>query len=218
MGNPDEDNTPDHPFISGDKAGNSNNVPKKTSHWLLNSKVCLVIVILLLVIIGLIVALIIVSTSHMPPPCEAETDLMNIVKQLCVNSSDRSSGCHLCPPSWLLHGDQCYYLSDVTDRTWDQSEEQCKMMGSDLLIIKDQDQQEFIQRTLSQRADDRYWIGLHPDEDGWRWVDGEQYNSSLFQIKTQPSGRCVSVTRSYYYQSSCSSAYRWMCIRKAVRI
>ncbi|XP_069837885.1 C-type lectin domain family 7 member A-like [Dendropsophus ebraccatus] len=127
-------------------------------------------------------------------------------------------GCRLCPYGWLLHGDQCYYFSDVRRRTWNQSRDQCKMMGSDLLVIKDKEQQEFIERTLSQRTDDEYWIGLHPDGDGWRWVDGEQYNSSLFQIQTQPSGRCVSVTKSYYYQSSCSSAFRWMCVRKAVRI
>ncbi|XP_069837884.1 C-type lectin domain family 7 member A-like [Dendropsophus ebraccatus] len=158
-----------------------------------------------------------VLLSDVPPLCKAESDLINEVKQLCVISGDRSAGCHLCPPHWLLHGDQCYYLS-VTERRWEQSRDQCKMMGSDLLVIKDKEQQEFIQRTLSQRTGDTYWIGLHPDGDGWRWVDGERYNSSLFQIKTQPSGRCVSMTRSYYYQSSCSSAYRWMCIRKAVRI
>ncbi|XP_075698464.1 killer cell lectin-like receptor subfamily B member 1B allele A [Rhinoderma darwinii] len=92
------------------------------------------------------------------------------------------------------------------------------MMGADLLVIKDQEQQEFILRTIRQRGDDTYWIGLQRDGDGWRWVDGEHYNSSLFQIKTRSLGRCVSMSRSGYYQTSCNSTNRWICLKKAVKI
>ncbi|XP_040291940.1 NKG2-D type II integral membrane protein-like [Bufo bufo] len=91
-------------------------------------------------------------------------------------------------------------------------------MGADLLVIKNQDQQEFIQRDLRQWIENTYWIGLHRDGDGWRWVDGEHYNSSLIQIKTRPSGRCVVMTRSGYYQEDCRSPNRWICLKKAVRI
>ncbi|KAM4031365.1 C-type lectin domain family 7 member A-like [Anomaloglossus baeobatrachus] len=141
-----------------------------------------------------------------------------LYEELCMNKTDRSSGCLLCPYLWHLHGDQCYYYSDVTGRTWSQSREDCKMMGADLLVIKDRKQQEFIQSSLTQRGEDTYWIGLHRDGDVWRWVDGGQYNSSLFQIRTRRSGDCVIMTGSDYYQVTCNSTNRWICVMKAVRI
>ncbi|XP_044155696.1 ring-infected erythrocyte surface antigen-like [Bufo gargarizans] len=58
-------------------------------------------------------------------------------------------------------------------------------MGADLLVIKNQEQQEFIQRNLRQWIEDSYWIGLHHDGDGWRWVDGEHYNSGLMEEETE---------------------------------
>ncbi|XP_069611136.1 CD209 antigen-like protein E [Ranitomeya imitator] len=139
-------------------------------------------------------------------------------KELCPNKSDNSPGCLLCPFEWQLHGDHCYYYSDVPNRTWHQSRDDCKMKGADLLVIKNQEQQEFVERTLKQKLTDVYWIGLYRDGDVWRWVDGEHYSGTLFQIKTQESGGCVSMTKSGYYQISCSSKTRWTCLKKAVRI
>ncbi|XP_075207699.1 killer cell lectin-like receptor subfamily B member 1B allele B [Anomaloglossus baeobatrachus] len=141
-----------------------------------------------------------------------------IRKELCIKTTDTSGGCLLCPYHWRLHGDQCYYYSDITVRNWSQSRDDCKMMGADLLVIKNQKQQEFIQSSLRQQVEDTYWIGLHRDGDVWRWVDGGQYNSSLFEIKTQSLGHCVSMTRSGYYEGNCNSTNRWICVKKAVRI
>ncbi|XP_044153758.1 killer cell lectin-like receptor subfamily B member 1B allele B isoform X3 [Bufo gargarizans] len=149
---------------------------------------------------------------------EALAKHSEILHELCMNSSNLPGGCLLCPNGWILHRDDCYYYSDVTDRTWNQSRDQCEKMGADLLVIKNQEQQEFIRRDLRQRGDDTYWIGLHHDGDGWRWVDGEHYNSGLIQIKTQSSERCVSMTKSDYYQENCRSTNRWICLKKAVRI
>ncbi|XP_069834987.1 killer cell lectin-like receptor subfamily B member 1C isoform X2 [Dendropsophus ebraccatus] len=190
----------------GNRAGN-------TESWTPSWKAVIITVLLgaNIVFIRIIEALV-----YSREQCNAERSTMQ--KDLCTNSSNMSGGCHLCPPDWLLHGDQCYYFSDVTERTWEPSRDQCKMMGSDLLVIKDKEQQEFIERTLSQRADDTYWIGLHHDGDGWRWVDGEQYTSSLIQIKTSSPGSCISVTRSSYYTTKCYSNNRWICAREAVRI
>ncbi|XP_077113153.1 killer cell lectin-like receptor subfamily B member 1C [Ranitomeya variabilis] len=138
--------------------------------------------------------------------------------ELCINRTDISGGCLLCPPDWRLHGDLCYYYSDVTNRTWSQSRDDCKLMGADLLVIKNQEQQEIIQRSIIQQVYDIYWIGLHRDGDVWRWVDGEHYSGSLIQIKTPTSGLCVSMTGSDYYQENCDTRSRWICVKKAVRI
>ncbi|XP_075114177.1 C-type lectin domain family 7 member A-like [Leptodactylus fuscus] len=141
-----------------------------------------------------------------------------LYKDLCQNKTDSPSGCLLCPPHWLLYGDDCYYYSDVSDRTWDQSRDHCKMMGADLVTIKDKEQQEFILSTLRQGKEIAYWIGLHCDGDDWRWADGEPYNSSLFQLKTHSSGHCVSMNKYGYYQVSCKFTSRWICVKKALKI
>ncbi|XP_075114178.1 uncharacterized protein LOC142183131 [Leptodactylus fuscus] len=128
------------------------------------------------------------------------------------------TGCLLCPYGWFLHGDDCYYYSDGSDRTWNQSRDHCKMIGADLVTIKDKEQEEVIQRSIRQRGEVTYWIGLHYDGDDWRWADGEPYNSSLFQIRTRSLGHCVSMTKSDYYQNNCNSENRWICQKKAVKI
>ncbi|XP_040291939.1 asialoglycoprotein receptor 1-like [Bufo bufo] len=92
------------------------------------------------------------------------------------------------------------------------------MMGADLLVIKNQDQQEFIRRDLRQRREDSYWIGLHHDGDGWRWVDGEHYNSSLFKMTAESSEGCVLTKSGQYYQDSCHHTYGWICIKKTLKI
>ncbi|XP_044155967.1 killer cell lectin-like receptor subfamily B member 1C [Bufo gargarizans] len=152
------------------------------------------------------------------PTKQSNAEYKRLRQELCVNNANSASGCLLCPNGWILHGDDCYYYSDVPDRTWDQSRDQCEMMGADLLVIKNQEQKEFIQRDLRQRGEKTYWIGLYHDGDGWRWVDGEHHNSSLIQMQTQSSGRCLSMTRADYYQENCSSTNRWLCLKKAVRI
>ncbi|XP_073537431.1 killer cell lectin-like receptor subfamily B member 1B allele B [Phyllobates terribilis] len=143
-----------------------------------------------------------------------------IMKELCINRTDISGGCLLCPPDWRLHGDHCYYYSDVTERTWNQSRDDCKMMGADLLVIKDQEQQEIIQRSITQQVEKAYWIGLHRDGDVWRWVDGEHYSGSLLgrMLQSQGPGCCVLMTGSDYYQNNCDTARRWICVKEAVRI
>ncbi|XP_044152248.1 killer cell lectin-like receptor subfamily G member 1 isoform X2 [Bufo gargarizans] len=167
------------------------------------------------------------NSSDMPGVCQrlynhhptkqSNTECKELRQELCVNKAESASGCLLCPNGWILHGDDCYYYSDVPYRTWNQSRDQCEKMGADLLVIKNQEQQEFIERNLPLWwIEDTFWIGLHRDGDGWRWVDGEHYNSSL--IQTRPSGRCVLMIRSGYNQEDCSSTYRWICLKKAVRI
>ncbi|KAG8545904.1 hypothetical protein GDO81_020159 [Engystomops pustulosus] len=103
------------------------------------------------------------------------------LKELCLNRTYVSRGCRpLCPDDWIQRGDDCYYYSDDTNTaSWDKSRDHCRTMGADLLVIKTQEQKEFINRTLSRLVDNAYWTGLRGDGSAWRWVDGEQYNSSL---------------------------------------
>ncbi|XP_063819846.1 C-type lectin domain family 7 member A-like [Pseudophryne corroboree] len=157
------------------------------------------------------------KTSEVHEDCSAELCMREVKKQLCGGTTEAAAGCALCPSNWLLYGDNCYYYSHDTRRTWDQSREQCEMMGGHLLVIEDQGQQAFIHRTVTQQAGDKFWIGLHHEGDGWRWVNGRRYNRSLFQLKVI-SGNCVLVQNSGYYSENCNDTHTFICQRKAVKI
>ncbi|XP_077112076.1 killer cell lectin-like receptor subfamily B member 1B allele B [Ranitomeya variabilis] len=186
--------------------------PDKPKIWMPFWKV-VIITVLLGTIIIIIRMIEVFSNQH----TDIEKYRKQIVQELCMDKINSSSGCLLCPPDWRLHGDLCYYYSDVAERTWSQSRDDCKIMGADLLVIKSQEQQETMQRSIRQRGG-TYWIGLHWDGDVWRWVDGEHYSGSLFGITVQSQGRCILMTQSEYYQDNCNTARRWICVKKAVRI
>ncbi|XP_075071241.1 killer cell lectin-like receptor subfamily B member 1B allele B isoform X2 [Mixophyes fleayi] len=130
-----------------------------------------------------------------------------IKKQLCVSPSETQEGCILCPSNWLLYGDNCYYYSDAAQRTWNQSQDHCEMMGAHLLVIEDQEPQ----------TDDMFWIGLYRAGDGWRWVNSRHYDTSLFQLEVN-SGNCALMNKHGYYTGTCNSKNRFICQRKAVKI
>ncbi|XP_069610179.1 killer cell lectin-like receptor subfamily B member 1B allele B isoform X2 [Ranitomeya imitator] len=174
-------------------------------------------VVIVTVLLGTIIIIIRMIEVFSNPHTDIEKYRKQIVKELCTDKTDSSSGCLLCPPDWRLHGDHCYYYSNVTERTWSQSRDDCKMMGADLVFIKSQEQQEIMQRSIRQRGG-TYWIGLYRDGDVWRWVDGEHYSGSLIGITVQSQGRCILMTQSEYYQDNCNTARRWICVKKAVRI
>ncbi|XP_077311750.1 killer cell lectin-like receptor subfamily B member 1B allele B [Lithobates pipiens] len=135
-----------------------------------------------------------------------------------MNLTQSSTGCTVCPDGWLCHRENCYYFSsDGEYRTWKESREVCEEMGADLLVIEDREQQEFINR--SSKANDVFWIGLYRDGDGWRWVDGRLYNTSLFQISGKSSGDCVWWEAGYKYNNDrCQFRYNWICQKRTLKI
>ncbi|XP_036418079.1 uncharacterized protein LOC118801813 [Colossoma macropomum] len=73
-----------------------------------------------------------------------------------------------CPAGWTKFMSSCYYVS-FYERTWDQSRQDCRMKGADLVIINSREEQIFVSglgKTL--------WIGLTDQaiEGHWKWVDG----------------------------------------------
>ncbi|XP_073451689.1 killer cell lectin-like receptor subfamily B member 1B allele B isoform X2 [Aquarana catesbeiana] len=130
-----------------------------------------------------------------------------------------SAGCMVCPSGWLRHGENCYNISSGGEyRTWNESREVCEGMGAHLLVIEDRGQQEFINGSIIQHTDGRFWIGLYRDGDGWRWVDGRLYNTGLFHLSGS-SGDCVWwEADSGYYRDRCQSKHSWICQKRSLKI
>nr|XP_033780993.1 killer cell lectin-like receptor subfamily B member 1B allele C [Geotrypetes seraphini] len=130
-----------------------------------------------------------------------------------ANLSGEGNGTERCPLNWLLHRGKCYYFSKE-ERNWNRSREDCREKDSDLLVIKDQEERDFIK---NRKQNNLHWIGLHILALGssWTWVDGSSFiNGTLFSVSTG-KGRCVSVVNDRYDSDSCNNAANWICQKKA---
>ncbi|XP_053573886.1 hepatic lectin isoform X2 [Bombina bombina] len=98
------------------------------------------------------------------------------------NASKKAS----CESGWSTIGNNCYYFSS-TKSNWMKARAMCMKKNSDLVVINNKEEQDFISgRTSSMR----YWIGLSDldDEGVWTWVDGTDYEKSFkFWKKGEPN-------------------------------
>uniref|UniRef100_A0A3B3RJM5 C-type lectin domain-containing protein n=1 Tax=Paramormyrops kingsleyae TaxID=1676925 RepID=A0A3B3RJM5_9TELE len=80
----------------------------------------------------------------------------------------------LCPEGWTRFGTRLYYFSYVT-KNWQESRQDCKNRGADLIIINSQQEQVGEEsRTMDIILHTEAWIGLidREREGTWKWVDG----------------------------------------------
>ncbi|XP_025758279.1 hepatic lectin-like isoform X2 [Oreochromis niloticus] len=91
--------------------------------------------------------------------------------------------CYKCEEGWEQHGGKCYYFS-IRKSSWEQSRDECRAKGGDLVKIESREEQSFLERRLRDvmtEAEDKFWIGLTDSavEGRWVWVDGSPLNESL---------------------------------------
>uniref|UniRef100_A0A3B5L568 C-type lectin domain-containing protein n=1 Tax=Xiphophorus couchianus TaxID=32473 RepID=A0A3B5L568_9TELE len=80
-----------------------------------------------------------------------------------------SPECLLCQTGWIFFSESCYFISDVS-LTWDQSRAFCQLKSADLIVINNQQEQEFIYYNINTNTD--YWLGLRNNGSNWVWIDG----------------------------------------------
>ncbi|XP_063953416.1 macrophage mannose receptor 1-like isoform X1 [Lytechinus pictus] len=71
----------------------------------------------------------------------------------------------------------CYLFKTTDYRTWDDSRIQCKLGGGELLSIRDQTEQTYINARLVYVTQSSLWIGANDLslEGGWQWSDGSGF-------------------------------------------
>ncbi|KAI4805580.1 hypothetical protein KUCAC02_010184 [Chaenocephalus aceratus] len=74
-----------------------------------------------------------------------------------------------CPAGWRMVSFVCYLFS-TEKASWQQSRQNCRAKGADLVIIDSNEEQKFMTSTIKEST----WIGLNDiDREGtWKWVDG----------------------------------------------
>ncbi|XP_061844810.1 C-type lectin domain family 4 member E [Colius striatus] len=97
-----------------------------------------------------------------------------------------------CPKGWRRFQEKCYYLS--TDKMpWAESEQNCSGMGSHLVVINSDDEQEFLfnwaKEVPTKAYETKYYIGLTAYVNGqWQWVDQTPYKkAAMFWKPGEPN-------------------------------
>uniref|UniRef100_A0A668RY63 C-type lectin domain-containing protein n=1 Tax=Oreochromis aureus TaxID=47969 RepID=A0A668RY63_OREAU len=87
------------------------------------------------------------------------------VSVLCFNIF-KGDPCSKCEEGWEQHGGKCYYFS-TNKSSWNESRDDCRAKGGDLVKIDSREEQ--------------FWIGLtdSAEQGRWLWVDGSPLNKSL---------------------------------------
>ncbi|CAM5105184.1 unnamed protein product, partial [Natator depressus] len=88
------------------------------------------------------------------------------------------SGCKVCPRDWLPHRDKCYWVSKES-KFWSESFKDCERRKSQMLVIQDREEMEFIQNIT--QGTNLVWIGLtiKSPEKKWTWVNTSPLDQSL---------------------------------------
>ncbi|XP_050180550.1 killer cell lectin-like receptor subfamily F member 2 [Myiozetetes cayanensis] len=86
-----------------------------------------------------------------------------------------------CPNQWEKHGRKCYFFPPYKEQDWNGSREECAAMGSDLVVIDNEDEL----RYLTERSRYKYYLlGLTRSEreQKWRWINSMEHDPALFDI------------------------------------
>ncbi|XP_076610902.1 CD209 antigen-like protein C [Chaetodon auriga] len=143
--------------------------------------------------------------------------------------------CLKCQDGWEKHGGHCYYFS-ISKSSWNNSREECRRKGGDLVQIDSREEQAFLQLKLREKMDyseDKFWIGLTDSlvEGNWLWVDGSPLNTSWkFWSFGEPDdwtgddedgedcamvGEKGSTDLNTWFDKSCKSAQKSICEKSA---
>ncbi|XP_041097927.1 CD209 antigen-like protein C [Polyodon spathula] len=147
-------------------------------------------------------------------------DVVNEFKEVCTRDENASGyTCQPCPAGWQ-HNGTCYYFSKQT-KNWMESRDECEGKASRLIVIKDQEQLDFV---FGQMKGNKFWIGLSDKvlEGNWIWVDGSPVTMPLWSSgepnDSNQNEDCAEVSsdQAKWNDISCDQLKHFVCEKKAV--
>ncbi|XP_059781001.1 B-cell differentiation antigen CD72 [Balaenoptera ricei] len=124
-----------------------------------------------------------------------------------------------CPLGWILNERSCFYIS-VTKRSWEESQNHCKSLSSELAKIGDisyaygTHYARSLRKVLAQGGSaESYWIDFR--NKFWQWSDGTRYNGFYGQ-----SQKCAKVEGDWLVSlkaEDCYSSLPSICEMEAFR-
>ncbi|XP_013224922.2 killer cell lectin-like receptor subfamily F member 1 [Columba livia] len=137
-----------------------------------------------------------------------------LMEELCEDG--QGTTCELCPPGWQLHRGRCYYFSEEAV-SWDDSQRNCLARKSQLLVIEDEIEMEFID---NKEKDTKYiWIGLKTQATKKQRSSAEDPRAKENRIATntiETDKSCAVYRRKNIIQEdNCRTLKKWICKKNA---
>uniref|UniRef100_A0A674A4M3 C-type lectin domain-containing protein n=1 Tax=Salmo trutta TaxID=8032 RepID=A0A674A4M3_SALTR len=123
----------------------------------------------------------------------------------------------VCPQGWKKLGNSCYYVS-TESKSWEESRQDCRNRGADLVVINSQEKQVFNWLCGVKKY---VWIGLTDSatEGTWKWVDDTPLTTKYWNSGEPNGGKAENCVYFYSWSSDkgewwdyyCYYEYRWIC-------
>ncbi|XP_054668886.1 killer cell lectin-like receptor subfamily F member 1 [Grus americana] len=140
-----------------------------------------------------------------------------LMEELCEDGRHEERAiCELCPPGWQLHRRRCYYFSEDTV-SWHDSKKNCLARKSQLLVIEDEIEMEFID---NKEKDTKYiWIGTKIEDIKKQWTSADDPGVKENRIpinRIETDKNCAVYRRKNMIQAdNCQTLKKWICKKNA---
>ncbi|XP_053157354.1 killer cell lectin-like receptor subfamily B member 1B allele C [Hemicordylus capensis] len=152
-----------------------------------------------------------------------DADVLSLLRSVLCNqtlgNASVSSACKICPPHWHHYRGKCYWPS-TQHKSWKESRDHCSGRNSQLLVIQDKEEMEFIPEIIEDKS--MYWIGLAREEipdKKWLWISGSEFDQTLFQEPSR-TGRnnCGAIKNRKIVSDNCNAELSGICQRDSISI
>ncbi|XP_035256445.1 C-type lectin domain family 4 member G-like isoform X2 [Anguilla anguilla] len=153
------------------------------------------------------------SLSNKKDQLQRDYDRLSRLYQLQKDCTSLKGQCITCPGDWKQFSSKCYFFSTLR-KSWEDSLQDCKLQGADLVIIKSQEEQEFINQ---HAKGGHHWIGLKDSEDRtFEWVDGTLLQQAFWKAGSPDENRrahCVLTGpgEELWVDTPCDFTWMWIC-------
>uniref|UniRef100_A0A8C9RKY1 C-type lectin domain-containing protein n=1 Tax=Scleropages formosus TaxID=113540 RepID=A0A8C9RKY1_SCLFO len=126
-----------------------------------------------------------------------------------------TNGRMYCPPGWLNHGSNCYFLVS-NSQTWINAENHCAGLGSSLVSIQNPSENQFLQSLMQMSGHSITWTGGFYFQGRWMWVDQSRfYYNNWGSTNSASSYPCVYLrSQGGWSNYQCTLAYPFICVKK----
>ncbi|XP_012785424.2 CD209 antigen-like protein C [Ochotona princeps] len=183
----------------------------------LRSHLSLVLQLLCLLLCAVLLVAILAQVSKVPS-ChrQAPSKTEEIHQDLMQLKAGLANLCRPCPWDWTFFQGHCYFFSK-SQRNWHDSVLACQDVGAQLVIVRSDEEQSFLQLNAKSRGPT--WMGLSDlkKEGTWHWVDGSPLMLSFMQYWSpgEPNNNqeedCGEFKDNGWNDEQCSKDKFWVC-------
>ncbi|XP_021047498.1 C-type lectin domain family 9 member A-like isoform X2 [Mus pahari] len=191
---------------------------KREYPWRISVVILGTVCLCLLISITVLGYLFFQAASKFKIQCEKDANESAVTSMEVVGSSGSllttGKGCWTCQGGWSCCGEKCYYFSEE-EKTWDKSEESCRVLGSHLAKIDSREEQNFIQAQLNYS----YWVGLRKKGGQFRWVhhkDAKLSSDLDFQTTHVADAECGYIKPKNLNIAQCNRYFYYICMKNFI--